>query len=329
MLYYTWTPYWVSNELKPGKDVVWLEVPFSHCPANKGQQHPAAQRQELRLRREQPADRRQQGLGRRTRPPPNCLKGDAPARGRHQRAKPFDEPGSEPGPPTSSAMNAWIKAHQKTFDGWLQQARAVAALTGGRAQALRHGNGAYASRPKMSSQSPRRLPAHERHPAPQSRCPVSTPAADRPGARSHWSQPWFAALTPSLRHDILRLGRVTRTRMARPSSSKARPCATGSPAPAARCAFGAPRRRASRSRWPMWSRASGGRGRGALRPPLHLRGPCPWPDHAAERAGDGAALAAAAAPTFGEALLTLQAWSMPALYTMMEDVATMPRARAG
>ena len=33
-------------------------------------------------------------------------------------------------------------------------------------------------------------------------------------------------------------------------------------------------------------------------------------------------------PTFGEALLTLQAWSMRSLYTMMEDVATMPlRAR--
>ena len=24
VLYYTWTPYWVSNELKPGTDVVWL-----------------------------------------------------------------------------------------------------------------------------------------------------------------------------------------------------------------------------------------------------------------------------------------------------------------
>ena len=29
VFYYTWTPYWVSNELKPGKDVVWLQVPFS------------------------------------------------------------------------------------------------------------------------------------------------------------------------------------------------------------------------------------------------------------------------------------------------------------
>ena len=29
IIYYTWTPYWVSNVLKPGKDVVWLQVPFS------------------------------------------------------------------------------------------------------------------------------------------------------------------------------------------------------------------------------------------------------------------------------------------------------------
>ncbi|WFQ81454.1 glycine betaine/L-proline ABC transporter substrate-binding protein ProX [Xenorhabdus sp. SF857] len=29
ILYYTWTPYWVSDVLKPGKDVIWLQVPFS------------------------------------------------------------------------------------------------------------------------------------------------------------------------------------------------------------------------------------------------------------------------------------------------------------
>lgn len=37
ILYYTWTPFWVSNVLKPGKDVVWLQVPFSATPS-KGQQ---------------------------------------------------------------------------------------------------------------------------------------------------------------------------------------------------------------------------------------------------------------------------------------------------
>ncbi|MFC6379785.1 glycine betaine/L-proline ABC transporter substrate-binding protein ProX [Tatumella terrea] len=32
ILYYTWTPYWVSDILKPGRDVVWLQVPFSSLP---------------------------------------------------------------------------------------------------------------------------------------------------------------------------------------------------------------------------------------------------------------------------------------------------------
>nr|VUD33923.1 L-proline glycine betaine binding ABC transporter protein ProX [Raoultella sp. NCTC 9187] len=32
VIYYTWTPYWVSDVLKPGKDVVWLQVPFSSLP---------------------------------------------------------------------------------------------------------------------------------------------------------------------------------------------------------------------------------------------------------------------------------------------------------
>jgi len=32
ILYYTWTPYWVSGVLVPGEDVVWLQVPFSSLP---------------------------------------------------------------------------------------------------------------------------------------------------------------------------------------------------------------------------------------------------------------------------------------------------------
>lgn len=36
ILYYTWTPYWVSGVLVPGRDVVWLEVPFSALPGERG-----------------------------------------------------------------------------------------------------------------------------------------------------------------------------------------------------------------------------------------------------------------------------------------------------
>lgn len=32
VVYYTWTPYWVSGVLIPGEDVVWLEVPYSSHP---------------------------------------------------------------------------------------------------------------------------------------------------------------------------------------------------------------------------------------------------------------------------------------------------------
>ncbi|WP_119395917.1 glycine betaine/L-proline ABC transporter substrate-binding protein ProX [Salinibius halmophilus] len=32
IVYYTWTPYWVSGILVPGQDVVWLEVPYSDHP---------------------------------------------------------------------------------------------------------------------------------------------------------------------------------------------------------------------------------------------------------------------------------------------------------
>lgn len=36
VLYYTWTPYWMSVVLQPGKDVTWLEVPFTSLPKEMG-----------------------------------------------------------------------------------------------------------------------------------------------------------------------------------------------------------------------------------------------------------------------------------------------------
>lgn len=37
IFYYTWTPYWVSDVLKPGRDVIWLQVPFSALPGENNQ----------------------------------------------------------------------------------------------------------------------------------------------------------------------------------------------------------------------------------------------------------------------------------------------------
>lgn len=35
ILYYTWTPYWVSARLVPGEDVVWIQVPYSSLPGEQ------------------------------------------------------------------------------------------------------------------------------------------------------------------------------------------------------------------------------------------------------------------------------------------------------
>jgi glycine betaine/proline transport system substrate-binding protein len=35
IFYCTWTPYWISGVLVPGKDVVWLHVPFSFLPGER------------------------------------------------------------------------------------------------------------------------------------------------------------------------------------------------------------------------------------------------------------------------------------------------------
>ena len=32
VLYYAWTPYWLSNVIRPGQESVWLEVPYSTMP---------------------------------------------------------------------------------------------------------------------------------------------------------------------------------------------------------------------------------------------------------------------------------------------------------
>lgn len=123
VLYYTWTPYWVSAVLRPGQDVVWLEVPFSssadagrkantrlpngkdygfevnkqHIVANKAftDANPAAAKlfQVMRL---PVADINAQNL--------------RMSRGEDKAAD------------IERHVDGWIKAHQKTFDGWVAEA---------------------------------------------------------------------------------------------------------------------------------------------------------------------------------------------------------------
>ncbi len=127
VLYYTWTPYWVSNELKPGRDVVWLEVPFSALPGEqKGldTQLPNGKNYGFVVNNQQ------------------IVANKAWADKNPAAAKLFEvmqlpvadinaqnhlmSQGQNKSADIERHANAWIKTHQKTFDGWLQQARAAA-----------------------------------------------------------------------------------------------------------------------------------------------------------------------------------------------------------
>lgn len=125
ILYYTWTPYWVSAVLRPGTDVVWLEVPDSptaaaqddtrlsngknygfkvnqqHIMANKAfaDQNPAAARL-FEVMQLPVADINAQNL--------------RMSRGENKASD------------IARHTDGWIKAHQKTFDSWIAQAIAAA-----------------------------------------------------------------------------------------------------------------------------------------------------------------------------------------------------------
>lgn len=127
VLYYTWTPYWVSDELKPGKDVVWLTVPHSanpgsqkdldttlpngknygfpvnneHIVANKAwaQANPAAAKL-FALMKLPLADVNAQNLR------------------MHEGQGSSDD--------INRHVDGWIASHQATFDGWVKQAAAAA-----------------------------------------------------------------------------------------------------------------------------------------------------------------------------------------------------------
>ncbi len=127
ILYYTWTPYWVSGVLVPGKDVVWLEVPFSSLPDNRNvdttlpngknygfqinkqnivanrkfiEANPAAEKL-FEVMQISPRDISAQNLIMR-------------------------KPGEGTWEACERHADGWIKAHKKTFDSWLEQARAAA-----------------------------------------------------------------------------------------------------------------------------------------------------------------------------------------------------------
>lgn len=127
VLYYGWIPYWVSDVLVPGKDVIWLQVPFSALPGEgadldtalpNGKNYGfAVNTQRIVANRAfieaHPAARKLFSIMR-------LPVGDINAQNRamHDGAnKPAD---------IEQHTDAWIRAHQRTFDDWIEQALAAA-----------------------------------------------------------------------------------------------------------------------------------------------------------------------------------------------------------
>jgi glycine betaine/proline transport system substrate-binding protein len=124
ILYYTWTPYWVSGVLVPGKDVVWLQVPFSANP----------QHLDTRL-----ADGSDYGFSVNT---TRIVVNRAWAAKNPAAVKLFDvmrlpvadinaqneriRSGENSQADIARHTAGWIKVHQQVFDGWIAQARAAA-----------------------------------------------------------------------------------------------------------------------------------------------------------------------------------------------------------
>ncbi|QXL85373.1 glycine betaine/L-proline ABC transporter substrate-binding protein ProX [Comamonas sp. NLF-1-9] len=127
ILYYTWTPYWVSNELKPGKDVVWLEVPFSSLPGEqKGldTKLPNGKNYGFVVNNQQIVANKAW-----------CDANPAAAKLFAVMQLPIADinaqnflmsQGQNKAADIERHTDQWIKAHQETFDGWIAQARAAA-----------------------------------------------------------------------------------------------------------------------------------------------------------------------------------------------------------
>ncbi|WP_435532050.1 glycine betaine/L-proline ABC transporter substrate-binding protein ProX [Roseateles amylovorans] len=123
ILYYTWTPYWVSAVLRPGRDVVWLQVPA-----------PAGQVSETQLPNGRDygfqADREQIVANR-------AFVEQHPAAGKlfELMTLPIADINAQNQRMTEGAdkprdierhVEGWIRAHQAVFDGWIEAARDAA-----------------------------------------------------------------------------------------------------------------------------------------------------------------------------------------------------------
>jgi len=126
VLYFTWTPYWVSDELKPGEDVVWLTVPHSVTPGSQKNQDtalPNGKNYGFKPNNEHIVANK---LWAEKNPAAAKLfsimklpLNDVNAQNQRMHA------GESSSEDIRRHVDAWIHAHQATFNGWVKQAEAA------------------------------------------------------------------------------------------------------------------------------------------------------------------------------------------------------------
>lgn len=125
ILYYTWTPYWVSGVLVPGKDVTWLEVPHSAHPNGVDTELPNGKNFGFEINTQMIVANKDF-----VKKNPAAAKlfevmtvsvNDVSAQNLKMKQK-----GEGGWDAAERHADAWIAAHRKTFDGWLEAARAAA-----------------------------------------------------------------------------------------------------------------------------------------------------------------------------------------------------------
>ncbi len=126
VFYYTWTPYWASAQLKLGKEAVWLEVPFSSLPGEQSKLDttlPNGKNYGFVVNKQQIVANK-------------AFIEKNPAAGKlfEVMELPINDinaqnnrmaAGEKSAADIDRHTSGWIKAHQKTFDGWLAHARAA------------------------------------------------------------------------------------------------------------------------------------------------------------------------------------------------------------
>lgn len=126
VLYYTWTPYWVSAVLRPGTDVVWLQVPFSSSQdgGSADTQLPNGRNYGFLANQEQIVANRA-----------FIEKNPAAAKLFEVMKLPIGDinaqnlrmsEGQNKQQDMERQTDGWIRVHQDIFDGWLAEARAAA-----------------------------------------------------------------------------------------------------------------------------------------------------------------------------------------------------------